>query len=162
SDVMGKVHGTDFVRVRPFGKLGDKGCDGYLQSSGQVFACYGALNSESSKVAYLITKMGDDYAKAAKAIPQIMKEWHMVHNLVDGLPTEAVEKLEELRTADVNRKFGFMGMEGFEDRIFDLEQSKIEDLLGIVATSYDAKDFQVAELRDLITGIAAAADDVEF
>jgi hypothetical protein len=106
--------------------------------------------------------MGDDYAKAAKAIPQIMKEWHMVHNLVDGLPTEALEKLEELRIADENRKFGFIGMEGFEERIFDLEQSKIEDLLGIVATSHDANDFQVAELRDLIAGIATAADDIEF
>ena len=25
SDVMGRLHGDDFVRVRPFGSLGDKG-----------------------------------------------------------------------------------------------------------------------------------------
>jgi hypothetical protein len=151
SDVMDKLHGTDFIRVRAFGKLGDKGCDGYLQSCGQVFACYGALNSESSKVAYLVSKMGDDYAKAAKFIPLIMKEWHMVHNLVDGLPTDAITKLEGLRKADAQRKFGFFGMEGFEERIFGMQQSKIEDLLGVVATSRDAHDFQMAELRDLIT-----------
>ena len=29
STVMLKVHGSDFVRLRPFGVLGDKGCDGY-------------------------------------------------------------------------------------------------------------------------------------
>jgi hypothetical protein len=28
--VMQEVHPGDFVRIRPFGKLGDKGCDGYL------------------------------------------------------------------------------------------------------------------------------------
>jgi hypothetical protein len=44
SAMMAKLHSDDFVRVRPFGSLGDKGCDGYLQSCGQVFQCYGALN----------------------------------------------------------------------------------------------------------------------
>lgn len=29
STVMAQLHGDDFVRVRPFGKLGDKGCDDY-------------------------------------------------------------------------------------------------------------------------------------
>jgi hypothetical protein len=91
SDVMGKLHGTDFVRVRAFGRLGDKGCDGYLQSCGQVFQCYGALNGVLGAVSYLIRKMGDDFAKALGAIPEIMKEWHMVHNLVEGLPIESIK-----------------------------------------------------------------------
>jgi hypothetical protein len=159
SNVMAKVHGSDFVRLRPFGSLGDKGCDGYLQSCGQVFQCYGAVNGSFGRVAYLISKMDDDFSKALTAIPSIMKEWQMAHNLVDGLPIEAVEKLEELRKADPQRKFGFIGFEGFEDRIFRLEQSKIEDLLGIVATSRDGQDLQMAELRDLIAGVAAAADE---
>jgi len=29
SDMMEKKHSTDFVRVRAFGSIGDKGCDGY-------------------------------------------------------------------------------------------------------------------------------------
>jgi len=33
STVMGKLHGDDFVRVRPFGKKGDMGCYGHLRSS---------------------------------------------------------------------------------------------------------------------------------
>lgn len=94
SDVMGKVHGTDFVRLRPFGRLGDKGCDGYLQSSGQVYQCYGALNGSFGRVNYLIDKMEVDFTKAAGAIASIMREWHMVHNLVDGLPIEAIESMD--------------------------------------------------------------------
>lgn len=162
SAVMDKAHGVDFVRIRPFGVLGDKGCDGYLQSCGQVFQCYGALNGASGKVAYLISKMESDFAKAAAAIPSIMKEWYMVHNLVDGLPIEAMEKLAELRQKDGQRTFGFMGMEGFETTIFALELAKIEDLLGIVATSYDAHNLQPAELRELIAAVAADRDEIEF
>jgi hypothetical protein len=160
ADVMAKVHSSDYVRVRPFGSAGDKGCDGYLQSSGQVFACYGALNGSAGRVSYLISKMGDDYGKALAAIPSIMKEWHMVHNLVEGLPVEAVEKLEVMRKADAARKFGFVGLEGFEEWIFTLDEAQIEDLLGVVASSRDSQNLQTAELRDLIAGVAAAADAV--
>lgn len=160
--VMLKVHGDDFVRVRAFGKLGDKGCDGYLQSSGQVFQCYGALDGGiNGKVAYLISKMSDDYAKAAKAIAAIMKEWHMVHNFVDGLPIEAVQKLDEIRNANKDLKFGFISMEGFEQRILALDVTTIEDLLGPAATARDAQNLQPVELRDLITAVAAAADEVK-
>jgi hypothetical protein len=84
STVMGRLHSDDFVRVRPFGQKGDKGCDGYLQSSGQLFACYGAVNGDKGKVDYLVSKMDEDFAKAKKNLSEIMKEWHMVHNLVDG------------------------------------------------------------------------------
>jgi hypothetical protein len=32
-----------------------------------------------------------------------MKEWYMVHNFVDGLPIQAVEKLDQIRKADQKR-----------------------------------------------------------
>jgi hypothetical protein len=161
--MMLKVHGDDFVRVRAFGRLGDKGCDGYLRSIGEVFQCYGALDGGSNgKVAYLISKMGDDYAKANKAISALMKAWHMVHNFVDGLPIEAVEKLKELQNGDQERKFGFVSIEGFEERIFSLSTEKIEELLGVAATSEDAHNLQPAELRDLVAAVAAAGEAVKF
>lgn len=87
STVMGLLHGDDFVRVRPYGALGDKGCDGYLQSDGQLFQCYGALAGELKQVATLTTKMTDDFAKALKNLAAIMKEWHMVHTSPMGSPS---------------------------------------------------------------------------
>lgn len=159
---MSKAHGDDFVRVRPFGSLGDKGCDGYLQSNGQVFQCYGALNGDSGKVTYLIGKMDADYTTAALKLPAIMKEWHMVHNLVDGLPANALLKLDELKKTDTERKFGFVGIESLERIIFSLDPSEIESLLGVVATSRDAQNLQPTELRDLVVEIVRAADQVHF
>ncbi len=160
--MMSKAYGSDFVRLRAFGVLGDKGCDGYLQPVGHVFQCYGALNADSGKVTYLIGKMADDFAKALVGVPKIMKEWHMVHNLVDGLPIEAVERLDELKTANPTLGFGFIGIEGFEQRIFTMDLSSIEDLLGIAATSEDAQNLQAADLRALVTNVAVAADDTPF
>lgn len=160
SVVMGRVHGDDFVRTRPFGVLGDKGCDGYLQSSGQVFQCYGAINGSSWKAATLIEKMGTDYAKAAEKIPALMKQWHMTHNLVDGLPTEAVETLAAMRKANPQHHFGFLSLEGIEAKIFSMTHDKIEDLLGRVATSEDSQNLEVTELRALVANVARAADAI--
>jgi hypothetical protein len=158
SKVMEKAYGSDFIRVRAFGKLGDKGCDGYLQSTGKVFACYGAVNGDGGKVAYLVGKMGNDYAKAAKELPSVMKEWAMVHNLVDGLPSEAIVKLEQIQAIDPKCPCGFIGMEAFEKIVFSLPEGEIEALLGMVATAQDAQNFQTKELRDLISAVMSAAD----
>ncbi len=64
SNVMGKLHGDDYVCVRASGSLGDKGCDGYLNSLGQVYQCYGAINGSKDKVSTLIGKMKTDFIKA--------------------------------------------------------------------------------------------------
>lgn len=155
STVMGKLHSDDFVRVRPFGQKGDKGCDGYLQSSGQLFACYGALNGDKGKVDYLVSKMDQDFAKAKKNLSKIMKEWHMVHNLVDGLPNEAVSKLDEIKKANPGITCGFVGLEGIERRISQLDSGTVAELLGPHATNKDAQEMQPAALQALIKGIVS-------
>jgi hypothetical protein len=65
STVMEKLHGDDFVRVRSFGSLGDKGCDGYLSSNGQVFQCYGKLEDAPPNAAGIVKKLEFDYGLAA-------------------------------------------------------------------------------------------------
>jgi hypothetical protein len=161
SVVMGHLHGDDFVRVRPFGKLGDKGCDGYLNSSGQLFQCYGALNGETKQVAKLIKKMTDDFGTAAAQLAAIMREWHMVHNLIEGLPTEAITTLKALEIANPKIKFGFIGFEGFAERVFKLTSQQIGHLLGPAASQADAKNLDIATLRKLVNDLAAAADTAQ-
>jgi len=158
SQMMVHLHGSDFIRVRPFGQKGDKGCDGYLQATGAVFQCYGALNGDKSKVDYLISKMKEDFEKAEAHLGSIMKEWHLVHNLVDGLPVEAVLKQNEIQKANPDIKIGFIGLEGFEERIAELDDSALEDLLGPVATNKDAQDLQLQDLKALISHVVEGID----
>lgn len=162
STVMGLLHGDAFVRVRPYGALGDKGCDGYLQSSGQLFQCYGALAGELKQVATLTTKMTDDFAKALKNLAAIMKEWHMVHNIADGLPVEAVTTMNTLQEANPSLGFGFVGLEGFSERVFRLQPFQIEALLGPAATDTDATSLDTAALRELVQHLRGEADAIDF
>lgn len=157
SVVMGHLHGSDFVRVRAYGSLGDKGCDGYLQTTGQLFQCYGALNGESKKVATLTKKIKDDFATAKAKLGSIMKEWHMVLNLVDGVPVQAVETVEAMKAANPGIKIGLIGKEGLEERVFGLNAERIASLLGPTATPVEVKTLDVAVLRRLVDDLALSA-----
>lgn len=162
SAVMGQLHGDDFVRVRPYGSLGDKGCDGYLRSNGQLFQCYGALAGELKQVSTITTKMTDDFSKALKKLAAIMKEWHMVHNIADGLPVEAITTLDGLETSNPSLTFGFIGIEGFSDRVFRLKPYQVEVLLGPAATDADTTNLDNTALRDLIQHMRHEADSIDF
>lgn len=162
STVMSLLHGDDFVRIRPYGALGDKGCDGYLQSNGQLFQCYGALAGELKQVATLTSKMTDDFAKAFKNLAAIMKEWHMVHNIADGLPVDAVITMNALKKTNPELVFGFVGVEGFVERVFRLQVFQVESLLGPAASEMDAANFDTVALRDLIQHLRSEADAIDF
>lgn len=162
STVMSLLHGDDFVRIRPYGTLGDKGCDGYLQSSGQLFQCYGALAGTRKQVATLTTKMTDDFSKALKHLSALMKEWYMVHNIADGLPVEALTAMEDLKRTNPLIKFGFIGIEGFSERIFSLRPTQIESLLGPAASETDATTLDMAAVRDLVQHLRSEADAIDF
>lgn len=160
STVMELCHGTDFIRVRPFGSLGDKGCDGYRSTGGQVFQCYGKLEDAAPNAAGIAKKIGDDYALAGGHLGSIMKEWHFAHNLVSGLPVEAVLKIEDLKTAGTH-VVGAVGPTSLASIVMELPDVELFNLLGPAATAEDSRNLKLDEVRaltdSLMTSIASAA-----
>ena len=82
----------------------------------------------------------------------------MVHNLIDGMPTEATTTLKVLETANPKLVFGIIGLEGFSERVFKLTPYQIGTLLGPAASPDDAKNLDIATLRKLVNDLAAAAN----
>lgn len=161
-DVMTLAHGDDFVRVRPFGRLGDKSCDGYLRTTGQLFQCFGALNGQTRQVSKLVMKIKENFLTATSALPSLMKEWHFVNNLIDGMPVEAVTTLKTLACEHPMLKVAFFGLESFAEVIFKLKKDQIAALLGPAASQADSDNLDVAVLRALIRDLGSAADAVDF
>jgi hypothetical protein len=158
STVMERLHGNDFVRVRPFGSLGDKGCDGYLSSNGQVFQCYGKLEDAPTNVTTIVNKLGDDYRLAVLHLKEIMKEWHFAHNLVNGLPIEAVLEIERMKTAFSDHRFGVIGPAGLEERVFRLNERHLFEVLGPAATAEDTRNLRMGDVRDLVEALMTSID----
>ncbi|WP_431050294.1 ABC-three component system protein [Roseateles sp. L2-2] len=162
SDVMALAHGDDFVRVRSFGRLGDKGCDGYLRSAGRLYQCFGALNGHTRQASRLARKIDTDFATAAMALPDLMREWHFVHNLIDGMPVEAMAALTTLERAHPAIRLGFFGLESFIEVIFKMSTGRISVLLGPAASEGDVENLDIAVLRKLVQDLGATADTSDF
>jgi hypothetical protein len=158
STVMEKAHGSDFVRVRPFGSLGDKGCDGYLASNGRVFQCYGKLQDAAVSVATLVGKIESDYKLASNHLKEVMKEWHFAHNLVDGMPSEAVLKLEGMKAKNSTHSFGFFGPASLQTLTLALPEADLMQLLGPAATAEDSRNLNMQEIREAVDSLMSAID----
>ncbi|UMY19112.1 hypothetical protein MMB17_07385 [Methylobacterium organophilum] len=159
SKVMEKRHGADFLRVRAMGSLGDKGCDGYLQSTGCVFQCFGKTEDAALNVKTLVKKLNDDYALASKHLGAIMKEWHFGHNLVNGVPIEFVMAVEALKTANPQHVIGVIGPAGLEARVFELDEGVLSDLLGPAATAEDGQNLKMEEVAALVASLMVSIDN---
>ncbi|MYJ87721.1 MAG: hypothetical protein F4044_08405 [Rhodobacteraceae bacterium] len=150
SDVMEARFGDDFIRVKPYGQLGDKGCDGYLKSTGSVFACYGAQNGSAGSVNELINKMNNDFDKAKSSLNKIMKSWKMTHNIIEGIPTDAIFAIKKLEEDNPDIEFSFFGMQSIAEIMMGLPESKLEKLIGPPARIKDFKNLQLSEVKELI------------
>ncbi|MGO4174896.1 MULTISPECIES: hypothetical protein [unclassified Bosea (in: a-proteobacteria)] len=162
SEVMERLHGADFVPARAMGSLGDKGCDGYLRGSGFVFQCYGKRHDTPVSAATVTKKMKDDYAAAASKLPSIMKEWHFVHNLFDGVPVDVIELIEAFGRQYSKHRFGLIGPPAFSDRVLGLSENDIVYLLGPVASAEDSMNMQVEEVATLMAGVIKGMDEAPF
>lgn len=159
-DIVDRVHGSDYVRVRAFGSLGDDGCDGYLQSSGRVYQCYGKGQDSGLKVKDLLGKVEEDYGKAKTKLASIMKEWTFVHNLHDGVPVQLPVKIEELRAANPEHVFSQAGPPAFWSWIARMARADIEDVLGPAPGLAERTTLDLVEVSQLLEALLVRMDDV--
>jgi hypothetical protein len=157
---MERYHKTDFVRVRPHGTLGDKGCDGYVLSTGRLYQCYGKIADAALNVSRTKAKILEDFGKAKKNFGSTMKEWHFVHNILDGLPSEVITTIGYLKANNPNYTFGLAGYEWFVDTIFSLPKSDIVEFLGPIATADQTHGLNLDEVRELLVGVTMHIDRV--
>lgn len=147
---FGRVHGDAFVPIRPQGRRGDKGLDGFLAPGGTVYQCYGASNGESKDPDYVSKKMVKDYAKALAANIG-MRSWKFTHNLVGGLTPGMLSTLNDLVVkgqAD-GVEVGHFGIEGFRAMMRDMNEDDRGDILGFM----DAADVDHSKFSEVIEDV---------
>ncbi len=158
SDIMEARHGDDFIRLKPYGQLGDKGCDGYLNSSGCVFACYGAQNGAAGSVSKFVKKMNDDFDKAKSELGNIMLSWRMTHNIIEGLPAEAIQAMGTLKNNNPDVEFSFFGRPSIAETMAYLSEGELEKFLGRQARNEDYRNLQMSEIKELVASLVSATD----
>lgn len=75
----------DFMRIRPYGNIGDRKADGLLRTEGTVFQVY---SPDEYKQAELVGKINEDLDGAVREWKDGLKKWVFVYNVRRGIPPD--------------------------------------------------------------------------
>ncbi len=151
SDIMEMRYPGDFIRVRPWGRYGDRKNDGFLKSKGILFQVYAPKNLETTKAA---KKISEDFEGAVKHWREDLKEWVFVHNDKDGLGPEGTAQILHLEKLYPKIDIKVWGPKTLQSELFALNEKDIALLLQVpTLTSRDMLQVGYQDLQVVIETI---------
>lgn len=150
SSVMERRFPGDFQRVKPYGKYGDRKCDGYHASLQMVFQLYAP---ESMNLTVTLAKIDEDFDGAMEYWQGQMQAWTFVHNQWRGIPADVLKRLNELREKH-KLTVAQWGEAELRNIIFALCDLDIANLLGEAPATKTVAILGFDDLRPVINGIA--------
>lgn len=153
SDIMERCHPEgDFVRVKPWGNVGDMKNDGYLKSTRTLFAVHGpAPNVPINRV---IKKIDNDFRKGFPVWQKYVDRWVYVHNFFDGIPAPIEQKLEELDQEFPNVNITQWGFRQIERKVLSLGDADLIVLFGPVPSQTQFVGVGYDEIQIVVTSLA--------
>ncbi|AZY95549.1 hypothetical protein EOJ32_17260 (plasmid) [Paracoccus sp. Arc7-R13] len=148
-----RIYGTDFELIKAGGKNGDKKSDGRRISTETIFQCY-APESPKTFAERAKAKISDSFPMVKNYWPDL-KEWIFVHNNIEGLPTSASDKLEELRRQYSEISISTACRNFLKDELHDkLSMQQMIDIYPSASLNFNA--VQMSHIRPLLKKIIEA------
>ena len=148
--IMERRYPSDFQKVKPYGRDGDKKCDGYHQSLRRVYQVYAP---EKMRVSETNAKIDEDLDGAIEHWQARLATWVFVHNQWRGIPADVMLKLD-----DAHGRNGVSVLRWCEpevhDEFFRLTPESQAFLLGPAPTSRAFAHIQMKDVIDVANAIA--------
>jgi hypothetical protein len=116
-----------FMRVRSYGKLGDRKCDGLFWDDGTVFQVY---SPDEIRQADTLAKIEEDLSGAVAEWGDQLKRWVFVYNTRLGLGPDVPRMLEEQRGKYPNIVIEPLSSEALWELMRDLSLQQRAEILG--------------------------------
>lgn len=151
STIMEMRYPGNFVRVRPWGKLGDRKNDGYLASKRQLFQCYAPREMD---LATCKTKVTEDFTKALPYWKDYFDQWLFAHNDIDGLAADVLKLLLDLSAKHAPVTASQWGYNELRQEFKQLSYVDVTTLLGPAPGRKDVIDLRLEDVKRLLEHIA--------
>jgi hypothetical protein len=152
STIMEMRYPGDFVRVRPWGNIGDRKNDGYLRSQRKLFQCFAPR--ETKPLAKFIKKINDDFGSALPYWEQYFDEWVFTHNDTKGLAAPVLKLLLELSVKHKPLTATHWGYGELLAEFKALSSANVASLLGPAPGLKDVVEIRVEDVKRLLEHIA--------
>lgn len=77
-------YNKDFIKIKPYGNIGDRKNDGYIKGTGEFFQVYGPEENISSAIQAANKKIDEDFVKLKEHCDnghwECLKKWNFVYN----------------------------------------------------------------------------------
>lgn len=143
-----------FIRVRPWGREGDRKNDGYLKSQRTLFQVYAP---NEMKEADTLSKINEDFNGALPYWKKYFDTWVFVHNSREGLSPGITSKLLELDQKNTTISVKSWGFEDLRRQLFNLPEEDIEALLGPAPSQRDFLQVGFRDLQEVLKVISGQA-----
>lgn len=149
-EIMEKCHPGDFIRVRPWGNVGDRKNDGYLKSQRTLFQVYGPNEPSLYET---LKKIDEDFNGALPYWQDYFDTWVFVHNSRSGIAPDVTEKLLALEKASGITVTNW-GYEELRKKAFScLSEADLASLLGPAPSTRDVLRVGYEQLKLVLKGI---------
>lgn len=146
--IMNMTFPGDFVQTRPWGKLGDEKCDGYLRSQRKFYQCYAPNDLEKAET---IRKLNQDFQGALPHAKSFFDGWVFTHNAEAGrLPTWLVQEIERLQAESLQVNIELCGFEEMRKLVFGLPGTDLVALLGPPVTQQALMTLGFSDLQPIL------------
>ncbi|WP_159732662.1 ABC-three component system protein [Methylosinus sp. Ce-a6] len=145
--LAGHAFGPDFEPVRAYGNMGDLKCDGYRNSTKTVFQCYAPREMKQKD---LLRKIDSDFYGALEGWNSRMNEWTLVHNDADGLPPNAIKKLQDLRAGNPSIAIRDWSMTELNRHVIGLSLDSLIALFGFAPSMMIVSGVGLQDLRPVL------------
>lgn len=154
SSIMERRHPGDFVRVRPWGNLGDWKNDGYLRSQRKLFQSYAPLVELKDTIYDALKKIDEDFNGALPHWEEYFAHWVFVHNSYQGLPAPILKKLLELGNLHSPLQIGHFGFPELRQEFLGLNEIDLVSLFGSTPSEKDIRSLGFSDLEIVLSTIA--------
>jgi hypothetical protein len=151
SSIMEKRYPANFIRVRPWGNVGDRKNDGYLQSRRTLFQSYAPNEMDAAKC---IAKIDDDFNGALPHWQEYFNTWVFVHNSREGLGPDQMKKLLDLGKLHSQLHVTQWGFEELRQEAMGLAEPELASLFGPAPSRQGMASLGLADLVPVLDQIA--------
>ena len=148
---MEKRYPADFIRVKPWGNVGDKKNDGYLKSKRMLFQCYAPNDSSAADSKAKINK---DFTGALPHWEELFGTWVFVHNSRDGLGPDVLALLLKLGAKHSPLLVMHWGFEELRQEAMPLAEPELASLFGSAPSRAGMIELGLEQVRPVLDHIA--------
>jgi hypothetical protein len=134
-------HRPGFTRVRPYGNIGDRKCDGLFQDDAIFFQVYSPDELTQAKVQ---KKIDEDLDGAIAHWGDALKEWFFVYNVKSGVAPDIIKTLDKKRKQYPDIKIEELSNDALWEMARRLSLQQRSEILGVppqnTAPSIPAQD----------------------